>query len=159
MFQTLVKVTVRDMLKLLQTCFLIGDIPQQVRTGYKIRDWSSVSWRALWQLWLRLQDASKGPASTTFCRANVVGWYSMILWHDPWYAADLTTTYQPGWKKKAAQRWATNHQLKQRSSLAIRHATLLHKQLIYPVMVDYTCPIWRTNACSVVCKLQLLQSK
>jgi len=24
----------------------------------------------------------------------------MILWHDPWYAADLTTKHQTGWKKK-----------------------------------------------------------
>lgn len=158
MFQTLMKVRVTDMLKWLQICFLIGDIPQEVRTGYEIRELPSMSWRALWRLLLRLQDASKGPASTTFCKVNIVGWYSMILWYDPWYAADKTSTHQPGWKKKAAQRWATHHQLKWRSSL-VRHATLLHKQLIHPVMVDYTFPIWRTNACSAVCKLQLLQSK
>lgn len=153
------KVTVRDMLKWLQTCFLIGDIPQKIRTGYESRELPSISWKALWRLLLRLQNASKDPASTTFGRVNIVGWYSMILWHDPWYAADLTSTHQPGWKKKAAQRWATNHQLKWRSRLAIRHATLLHKQLIHLVMVDYAYPIWRTIACSALCKPQMLQSK
>jgi hypothetical protein len=45
-----------------------------------------------------------------------------------------------------------------RCDLSIRKGTLLHKQLIRPVM-DYACSVWRTANRSHIRKMQVLQSK
>lgn len=78
MFQTLVKVTVRDMLKWLQTCFLIGDIPQQVRTVYENRELPSMSWRALCWLLLKTTRCIQRPSQYNFLQSQ----YSWLIEHD-----------------------------------------------------------------------------
>jgi hypothetical protein len=62
-------------------------------------------------------------------------------------------------RRKTAQRLDMLGPLrKRRSFLSDRNGVLLYKQLIRPMM-DYACPIWRSGACSLVRKLQVLQSK
>ena len=48
--------------------------------------------------------------------------------------------------------------LKRKSDLSIINRVVLYKQLIHP-MKDYGWPVWRSNACTHVQKLQVLQSK
>jgi hypothetical protein len=45
-----------------------------------------------------------------------------------------------------------------RSELSVGNGVLLYKQLIRPLM-DYTCPVGRSAACTHVRRLQVLQSK
>jgi hypothetical protein len=107
---------------------------------------------------LRLQDTSKARP------VQFLG--EPIQWVETAWYLGVTLDTQLTWAahtnqvgKKAAEKLGMlGPLLNRRSSLSIRNAVLLYKQLICP-MVDYACPIWRSTAGSHVQKLQVLQSK
>jgi hypothetical protein len=62
-------------------------------------------------------------------------------------------------RKKTSQRLGVlGPLLNRRRGLSIRKGVLLYRQLIRP-MVEYVCPVWRSEARSHIRKLQVLQDK
>jgi hypothetical protein len=70
----------------------------------------------------------------------------------------LVTSHRKGQQENCPNMGLLSPLLNRRSELSIRNGVLLCKQLICHMM-DYTCLVWRSVACTHVRRLQVLQSK
>jgi hypothetical protein len=126
-----------------------------------LQDWRSAInvWMSTTVLFVKIARSMQIPSPLSFSESQysgskqhgILGWplvHSLPGWYTP-------TRYE---RRQLSDWVGMLDLLNRRSCVSITNGVLLYKQLICPV-VDYSCLIWTSAACSHVRKLHMLQSK